>query len=186
MSQRKTTSNLTELLTNLSNLCPTGNYHLYYHGEEPHLPFLLEGDIPFVTVECLWGGEENLASLPWDGSKSIHYPESALQTFLHKAADALCSEVMQKWQTYGELSPSICKYQTSFRKMEVALSILVRKGLIHEVRGLFNGQEGGDSKCQRGPKLAFTVSGGSGRAGELMLQVCAACGITAFNPQEDA
>lgn len=46
--------------------------------------------------------------------------------------------------------------------------------------------EGQGSKCQGGPVLALRVYGSVGRAGELMLQISAACGIKVSNSQEDA
>lgn len=38
----------------------------------------------------------------------------------------------------------------------------------------------------KGPMIAIRISGSAGRAGELMLQICAACGIKVFNSQDDA
>lgn len=34
--------------------------------------------------------------------------------------------------------------------------------------------------------IAIRISGSAGRAGELKLQICVACGIKVFNSQEDA
>ena len=77
LSQRRNTSDLTrEQLRSF----PHRKMSLYYHGQESNLPFLLEGCICFAALECL-------CFLPCG---------TALQTFLHKAVNALCSEVMQK------------------------------------------------------------------------------------------
>lgn len=114
MSQRRNISNFIKICwQTCPTLAPQRNI-ICITGQESNLPLFLKGDTGFLSLDCLWG-EETLALIPWNVSQPVTCLAVALQTFLHKAVNSLCSEVMEKWQTHGELSPSILQvYQSQF------------------------------------------------------------------------